>query len=308
MKHNSSEQGKPSNSPIDRDVFSMMLEELSVSELTDALFYALEAMTEDNCDFELIEAYLDVLNRKDPMPDIPDAKVSYTDFQQRVHQMTPTRARESRAIRHRLYRALRVGLVAAMAVACVLGSMAVAQAAGVDVLGTVARWTSEVFSLGTVRSPGAANISNDSEELQPDAENSAQISENYLTLQEALDVNGITEFSEPTWLPEGYVLNAIDVTYRPDGTLWQLLATYVSEADILHINVLPYYGEPLMQVQKTDNAVETFTINDFTVYLLENINNNTAAWATEHFECYIGATVKKEILKQIVCSAYENHQ
>ena len=59
-----------------------------------------------------------------------------------------------------------------------------------------------------------------------------------------------------------------------------------------------------MQVEKTDAPVETFVVNDTMVYLLENINNNAAAWITEHFECLIGGRVTKSELRQMVLSIY----
>ena len=38
------------------------------------------------------------------------------------------------------------------------------------------------------------------------------------------------------------------------------------------------------------------------VCLLENTNNNTAAWMTEHYEYCIAGSVDKAVLKQIVLS------
>jgi len=63
---------------------------------------------------------------------------------------------------------------------------------------------------------------------------------------------------------------------------------------------------PYLWVEKTDALVESFVVEGLTVYLLENINNNSAAWATEHYECYITGTVEKPVLKQMVLSAYEH--
>ena len=71
----------PLNDPDDGNAFSMMLEAMSVEELTDALNDLLENMTERNYDSALIDAYLAALDRKDPMPEIPDAETSYTNFQ-----------------------------------------------------------------------------------------------------------------------------------------------------------------------------------------------------------------------------------
>ena len=57
-------------------------------------------------------------------------------------------------------------------------------------------------------------------------------------------------------------------------------------------------------MEKTDAPIETFVVNGITVYLLENISNNSAAWATENYEFYISGSVEKQVLEQIVLSAY----
>ena len=148
MNHQSSKREDPSNQPSGGDVFTSMLDAMSISELTEALNHTLEELTEENYDPALIEAYLDALDRKNPMPEMPDAKTSYACFQKRLRCFTP----ETHSTPYRLRRVGRVALVACLAIASVLGLMVVAQAAGIDVFGTIARWTDEVFSLGTVRS------------------------------------------------------------------------------------------------------------------------------------------------------------
>ena len=47
---------------------------------------ALEAMTEAEYDPAVIDAYLDALDRKAPMPDHPDAGTAYAGFQARVQR------------------------------------------------------------------------------------------------------------------------------------------------------------------------------------------------------------------------------
>lgn len=307
MKKTASKQhDNPSNRPADGDALAKMLEVMTVKELTDGLNEALEDLAAENYDLTLIDAYLAALNQKNPMPKITDTKASYDDFRKRVLMTVPAQRNEPTVSGRRFQRVGRVGLGVALTIICLMSGMLVTQAAGIDILGAVAQWTSDMFSLGTIRSSGGVDMPANAGISQPDREVSPSEREGYLSLQDALDASGVTEFSEPAWFPKEYVLENIEVMYRPDGTLWQLTATY-GGPDTLHINVLPYYGEPLMQIQKTDNAIETFEVNGFTVYLLENTNNNTAAWATEHFECYIGAAVEKEVLKQIVCSVYESY-
>ena len=68
-----------------------------------------------------------------------------------------------------------------------------------------------------------------------------------------------------------------------------------------------YNDEPGLQIEKTDAPVETFEMNDSIVYLLENNNNNIAAWVTEHFECTIFGTLDKADLEQVVRSTQDAH-
>ena len=275
----------PSNHPDDGNAFSMMLEAMSVEELTDALNDALENMTEENYDPAWIDAYLAALDRKDPMPEIPDAEASYASFQKRIHRILPGR----RAPRRRLRHVWRLGLAAVLTIICMFGGMVVAQAAGWDVFGAVGRWTDDVFSFGAIRSDGALDVDADGE---------------FTSLQAALDAYGITEVSEPTWFPDGYTFRCVTENRLSNGDFIGLTAEYVNGENILIIGFESYQNKPSMQVEKTDAPVETFVVNDTMVYLLENINNNAAAWITEHFECLIGGRVTKSELRQMVVSIY----
>lgn len=307
MNESSSKQrGTPSNGPHDEDVFSMMLEAMSVAELNSALEEALENMTEENYDPALINAYLEALDRKDPIPEIPDAEAAYAGFQERLGEIFPGRDNKATTPIRKLHRAWRVGLVAALAIICMIGAMVVAEAAGLNVFGTMAQWTDTIFSLGAVRSEGAEDELNHPASGQ--TANGVDGDAEYETLQAALDAYGITEVSEPAWIPDGYTLHSMTVDCWPDGTLIALRETFSNESIPLHVEVIPYYGEPLMQVEKNDAPMEIFTVNEMSVYLLENNKNNMAAWATEHYECYISGAVDKSDLKKIVLSAYGEYE
>jgi len=156
MNHTVSKQhGSPSNCPADGDVFMQMLEVMTEEELTEGLNEALESMTEENYDSALIDAYLAALDRKAPMPEIPDTDTSFANFKNRLLQTFPAKNDIAVSPRRKVRSVWRVGLVAALTAICLMGGMVVAQAAGVDVFGAIARWTDEVFSLGAIRSDGA---------------------------------------------------------------------------------------------------------------------------------------------------------
>ncbi|MDE6901335.1 MAG: DUF4367 domain-containing protein [Lachnospiraceae bacterium] len=290
----------PLNYPDDGNAFSMMLEAMSVEELTDALNDLLENMTERNYDSALIDAYLAALDRKDPMPEIPDAETSYTNFQKRILRIFPERTSKKVASGNRFYRVWRIGLVAVLTLICMLGSMMVAQAAGLDVFGTMGRWTDDIFSFGEIRSDGAVDVPNDTANAPSGSDSEAT----FTSLQVALDTYGITEVSEPTWFPEGYRFKSVTVDCRTNGDLIGMAAEYSNGTYTLFVEFNNYRDEPSMQIEKTDVPVETFAVHDTTVYLLENINNNAAAWMTEHFECCITGAVEKSELQQMVLSIY----
>lgn len=298
----SKQHGNPSNCPTDGDVFMQMLEAMTEEELTDGLNEALEGMTDEDYDSTLIDAYLAVLDRKAPMPEVPDTETSFANFQNRLLQTFPAKNDAAVSPRRKARSVWRIGLVAALIAICLMGGMVVAQASGVDVFGAIARWTDEVFSLGTIHSDGAEDqVSNSTLENSETGDSNKTA---YTSLQEALNVYGITEFYEPTWLPDGYSLGNITVDCWPDGKFIGLFAEYSDGVNSLHIDIAYYDGEASEQLQKMDVPVETFVVNGVTVYLLENVNSNSAAWVTEHYECYVSGTVERQVLKQIVLSAY----
>lgn len=206
-------------------------------------------------------------------------------------------------------RVRRVGLIAAITVAVMIGVMVVAQAAGVDVFGAMARWTDESFSLGTIRYQSAVDVPNDTTATTPPqapADEKPLINSEYTSIQDALDACGITEVAAPTWIPEGYSFDGVDILYDPDGAFWMLSGGYIKENRALNIEIEHYDDEPCGQIEKTDAPIETFTINGITVYLLENNNNNAAVWATEHYAYYIGCGGDKDNVREMAISAIEN--
>ena len=150
LNHHSNQTGKPDC----LDISPERLKKMSPSELEQAMEDALSIMTEEDYDPAVIDAYLNALDDQVPMPMYPDAKTSYTDFQQKVRSLSGDPSVQGMQKRRhvRLHRIPRVGLVAALTVACLFGSMVAAQAAGVDVFGALARCTESAFSFGPIQS------------------------------------------------------------------------------------------------------------------------------------------------------------
>jgi len=287
MKEYSSKSEMPSNIPDNGNVLERIYAK-PASEVADEFERLLLEMDEDDFDPALVDIYLDVLDKKVPMPEMPSKEESYNSFNHRLLQIKPECTSQSVLPDKQFRRIKLAGLVAIISTICVLSIVAVAQAAGIDVWGKIVSLTDEIFSFGTIRSEGSKDENYESEE-------------GYETLQEMLDMYQVAEINAPTWIPEGYVPYKMDATCSPTDQLF-ICAEYSNGTDNLLITVMNYDDEPTLQVEKTLTPSETFALNNSTVYLLENNNNNIATWVTENYQCSIVGTVDKEILQQIVLS------
>ena len=201
----------------------------------------------------------------------------------------------------RFKRVWRTALVAAAAIVCMFAAMVTAQAAGVDVFGAMARWTEDIFSFGPIAPD--SQISDD-----PGQETAGQSAEapsaEFASLQEAFDAYGMTEVHEPTWLPGGYILGELDVTCLDDPFHRTFAASYTDGEGHVSIGIMNYEGEPITQVQKTDNQIEMVEKNGITFYLIQNTKNYTVAWYTDQYEYYLSSKYGKDILWKVVESMF----
>lgn len=302
------------------------LRQLSMDKLLELLFVAPvpTASPEDEAYVDALEEAIIEKENESPSGFLPDVNQQWAEFQKHYsvteespipdvealiedtssadqENVSPRIASKCPARSRRIWR---TALTAAALAVLILGCMVAAQAAGVDVFGAMARWTESTFSLGTVRSQGAKEVPSEgsapvqiitpTEELE------------YSSLQEVLDANEVTEVIAPTWLPEEYALDLVDVTHLADPELLLVYAEYTDGTDTLQISIMSYTDEPSGQIEKNDKPPETFEIGGITFYLIENAKNYTVAWYTDHYECYIcGALNQKETLKKMVYSMYD---
>lgn len=198
----------------------------------------------------------------------------------------------------KLWRAV---LVAAMLFVFLFGGMIAAQAAGIDVFGAIARWTDHTFSFGTVRSEETKESVYSVPQIDGTAEQTSTDTE-YASLQDALDAYHVTEVTAPVWILDGYDLRTVDTLYSDDPESLSVYAEYFSEENALLFVIKSYTDEPSMQIEKTDTAPQIFNIGEETFYLIENSTNQTIAWFTPHFECYITSAFDQQNIQRIMQS------
>lgn len=295
MRDFSSKSGLPLNNPNNGDI-RQRIDEMSASEVAEAFEQLVQNMDEENYDPTLIDAYLDALDQKAPMPEMPSKEESYVSFQQRLVQFAPKNAVKADRPIPQFRRIKSAALVAALSIICMLGIMMVAHAAGINIWGTMASWTDEIFSFGSHHSTGSIG-----EIDKTSTEHTA-----YTSLQEALDAYQIAEVGAPTWMPDGYTLNGVNAMYSNAVNQLFICAEYSDGTDLILVTISTYDGEPSWQIEKNTASPESFELNGSIVYLLENNYNNTAAWVTEHLECVVAGNVDKMVLQQIVNSTQDD--
>ena len=181
----------------------------------------------------------------------------------------------------------RMALLAAALIACLLGAMAVAQAAGVDVLGAIARWTDETFVFVPAASGPPSGTSFDEEEL-------AQL---HASLQ-PLDMEG----RFPTWYPEGFVPGELEVTELHSSVSAHIV--FLGE-DCVYTVVVQHYTQPQTNTgvfEKDDTPVEQYVHNGQTFYILSNLDSLTATTYDGEFMTMICGSLTREEIKAIIDS------
>lgn len=282
MKRPSS-QKEPGGDGLSAERFEAM----SPIELVHNLERMLDTMTEESYDPNAIDACLDALNRKAPMPEAPNAREAFQTFQEKLQSASPDpdpkAAPVNTAKRHPYQRAI---VAIAAAIVLVFAIMLGAQAAGLDVFGNLARWTDEVFF------------------FIPSHRENPHTSEFSAAFQEALEGQELPKELAPTWFPDGFtagdpevwdddVSKTVELAFvNPEGKGFFVSVDYYKEAG--SIGTLPF--------EKDATDVEPYTSNGRTFYIMSNVNTNTAAWSDENLVTTIRGKLSVEEIKTIIDS------
>ena len=271
----------------------------TADELLTELESKMDEMTDLTYDEDVIDSYLDALDEKAPLEEDFDVKQSWEKFRSQHAILFDEDAlpnpevpkRRSNGFRFRKTFA-RVVVVAAIVA---LFSMFCAQAAGIDVFGVIGRWTEETFRFSapaSSRSPAAQNedlLSNPKE---------------YTTLQDAFDDYSISELLAPTWIPEGYVLDYVEVVPSSGQILFN--ASYSNGQSTLTFSY-SYRTDSVFQsstFEKDDASVVEYTKNGIIHYIMSNVDVRVAAWVNGTCECSIFGPLSVEEMMVMIDSIY----
>ena len=259
----------------------------------------------DNTQFEMILAEMERRRINEPTRSPEDAwaefesdysgrESAYSDFvaasvppEKAFHADKQCRKRSSK----------RKAILLAAVICVLLTSLMTVQAAGIDVLGAIARWTTELFSFGKTEERSGLVVDGKWPEI--DEEQNLQ----FASLQDALDFYGVTEVEVPQWIPPEFTQEAIAV--EQNGVWLTFFAEYTNNDEIFIIRYNSYISEPPTYYEKSGNLLETVEAGGNTYRILQNVDNYAVVWLTPHFECCISmSTDSTDIssLKNIILS------
>ncbi len=262
------------------------LDAMSTAELLEALEQTLFSMTEENYDGELLDAYLDELDRKSPMPEHPATDESYERFKARVGKMNaainPLESAPAASAKPKpRHTALRTALVAVIAAACLLSCMVVVQAAGLDVFGSIARWTDSLFGFGAIGEPAAS----------PSPTGTQEVTVEYI------------ETLLPT-VPDGFVMGEPEVFEDAETGCIEYWTCYYNDDKFIAFSAVEQPEENISKYQKDYQDVSIIDIDGQVFYVFMNNGYASTAWKFSNLECNITTNLTKENLSDIIVNSY----
>lgn len=170
----------------------------------------------------------------------------------------------------------------AAVLAILLTGTITAKAFGLDVWKAVVQWSQETFHFGD---GGNTDVNST---LRFDS------------LQQALEEGNTPAWLVPTYIPEGFSLEEIDIQATPLKKTYKSRYTYGEMVFV--IAVRDYLDGDPAYVEQSEGFVEEYEVSSIIYYLFSNQGQNKAVWLYESYECSISGDVTIEVLKTMIDS------
>lgn len=283
------------------------LKEKTIEQLTDEYTALLQRAASGNIDLDLMQAYLDAMDEKDPIPFALEETATYERFAEKhaamleeldrpVQSMELHTSEQQRPVEKHSRGVLRRVVPVAAVAALMLGTMISAQAMGFDVFGRIARWTEETFHFSSVRQTSAVITK------YPLAEGEQMTFE---TLEDAIDAFGISAPIIPKRIPDRFSLTEVTALYNADGI--EIYAEYEDDGgiELFAIDYRTVTAEDETIIEKDASSVGLYEKNGIGHYLITDMGCEKGIWQNGELECYIMGMVSRQEMREIIDSIYE---
>ena len=276
-------------SPQEQEILLLRFEErLSYSEIADVL-----KIKEVSCRSRLMRAKAHLLNlyEKDPIPFGVSAEDSLAKFHAR-HDLLTKELSKSHQKRSKSKR-IATKIAASFAVLCIVGSLT-AEACGIDLFSTIARWTSEIFQFDQSGTPYA--------EITKYPLEIGEV-KTYASLQEAVDALGVTSPLVPKYLPERYSSDGITIERKTTGVC--IYADYTSINGSVGVRLKESARAGQQTAEKDSNVQRVYVVRGIQHYIVDDGAQTKIVWANGNFECRICGDISEEEAIAIIDSIYK---
>lgn len=281
------------------------LDQLSTQELEELLRADLSSAEDgqDDAVFHIVEVMLK-REMDEPAGAVPDTDAAWKEFKQYYDipegsglslypcgdaDASPTSAAGAdlrpRARRRRIL--WRSSLIVAAAMAALLCGMVAAQASGVDVFGTLGRWTNDTFRFISRYTVG-----------EPDD----GMSPEYRDIVRSTLAGWGAEDLFPTWSPEGFEASEPIVMSNSGSNC--ISVDFSSKNKFYYAEVTHFYNVSSLPgaFEKDSYDVDEYMSNGKLFYIFSNIDTLSATWFDGEFMVMISGTLTTDEIKAIIDS------
>lgn len=266
----------------DVQIQRQQLDEQTREELLDKLIDCLYSF-EDESDMAALDRCLEELDAAGAKCEPFDVEQGLQDFHERfgdAFESSPQEVKKAPRFRRPL---ARIAIIAAALCAFVF----TAQASGLDIIGAIARWTSEQFAFVKVNE----------EEREPNRNLGDA------TLKAALVDAGVVEELAPDDFPDGAEM--IDIQVRQDTGELSFFAKYEISEGNFFVSIRSSADTPHSEVEINDPNVETYIVGGVEHHIMTDVTQQKATWYSEGWECRISGNLTREDLLLMIDSIYE---
>lgn len=283
----------PQNQDCNQRDFSRY-DALSTEELSEILRLDSETPEGNGLDIDTLLYITGVLaERKKNTNTGKTAQEAWKSFQQNYldsEETYPAVAEEKKPVKNKNPWVRRVAAAAAVLVLLISVPLSARALNWEEICNTVVKWAKETFSF----------VMGDQRDVDgPNAENTRQ----YQSLQETLEQAGLPFDMVPTWIPEGYVLEKIDVDRTPVRRNYTAL--YTNGEKLYNICVLLHIKSNPQKMEANEKIVDTIITDNNEYYIVSNNDKFKVIWMKDSFECSISGDLTIDEMKQMINSIPE---